>query len=68
MEQRDHPEGIGGLHPQTAERTAENPRDGGKAKEAGDHQPLPATPHTGGGICEFKGKNWSLTVSQVCLI
>lgn len=47
VEQRNHPEGVGGLHPQTAERTTESPRDGGETEEAGEHQPLPAAPHTG---------------------
>lgn len=47
MEQRNHPKGVGGLHPQTAEGATESPRDGGAAEEAGDHQPLPAAPHTG---------------------
>lgn len=47
MEQRNHPEGVGGLHPQTAERTTASPRDGGEAEEAGDHQPLPAAPYPG---------------------
>ncbi len=49
VEQRNHPEGVCGLHPQTAEGTAESPRDGGETEEAGEHQPLPAAPHTGEG-------------------
>lgn len=49
MEQRDDPEGVGGLHSQIAERTAESPRDGGETEEAGEHQPLPAAPHSGEG-------------------
>lgn len=49
MEQRNHPEGVGGLYPQTAEGTTESPRDGGETEEAGEHQPLPAPPHTGEG-------------------
>lgn len=49
MEQRDHPEGVGGLHPQAAEGAAEGPGDGGEAEEAGEHQPLPAAAHTGEG-------------------
>ena len=47
VEQRDHPEGIGRLHPKTAEGAAESPRDGGETEEAGEHQPHPAAPHTG---------------------
>lgn len=47
MEQRDHPEGVGRLHPKTAEGAAESPRDGGETEEAGEHQPHPAAPHTG---------------------
>lgn len=47
MEQRHHPEGVGGLHPQAAERTAAGARDGGEATEAGDHQPLAAAAHPG---------------------
>lgn len=47
MEQRNHPEGVGGLHPQAAEGTAQSPRDGGEAEEAGEHQPFADAPHTG---------------------
>lgn len=61
MEQRNHPEGVGGLHPQTAERTTASPRDGGEAEEAGDHQPLPAAPHPG----EEGGGGGSTKYSQV---
>ena len=48
MEQRHHPEGVGGLYPQTAEGAAPSPRDGGETEETGEHQPLAAAPHTGG--------------------
>lgn len=47
VEQRHHPEGVGGLHPQAAKRTAAGARDGGEAAEAGDHQPLAAAAHPG---------------------
>lgn len=47
MEQRNHPEGIGGLHPQTAERTTEISRNGGETEEAGEHQPISAAQDTG---------------------
>lgn len=47
VEQRNHPEGVGGLHSQTTERTTQSPRDGGETEEAGEHQPLPSATHTG---------------------
>ena len=47
MEQRHHPEGVGGLHPETSEGAAQSPRDGGETEEAGEHQPLSAAAHPG---------------------
>lgn len=49
VEQRHHPEGVGGLHPQAAERAAAGAGDGGEAAEAGDHQQLAADAHPGEG-------------------
>ena len=60
MEQRNHPEGVGGLHPQTAERPAEGTRDGGQAEEAGEHQPLAAAAHTGEGAGPHTGEGAGL--------
>ena len=73
MEQRNHLEGVCGLHPQTAERTAESPRDGGETEEAGEHQPLPAAPHSGGcggghmTVGAFRTENNEISLSPLSL-
>lgn len=61
MEQRNHPEGVGGLHPQTAEGAAASAGDGGETGEAGGRQPLPAAARTGeqtypGAACESSAR------------
>lgn len=47
VEQGNHPEGLGGLHPQAAEGAAACPGDGGETEEAGERQPLAAAAHSG---------------------
>lgn len=47
MEQRNHPESVSRLHPETAERSTESQRNGGETEEAGEHQLLTAAAHSG---------------------
>lgn len=47
LEQRHHPEGLGGLHQEAAEGAAEGQGGGYASEKAGAHEPQPPATHPG---------------------
>ncbi|KAM6929657.1 transcription factor E3a isoform 2-T2 [Lycodopsis pacificus] len=68
VEQRNHPEGVGGLHPKTAEGTTESQRAGGETEEAGEQQPGAAAACTGVGASDSPPQPLLLTSAHLLLL